>query len=69
MLAMHARRTHIVQLRLTQDEWSVVSRLARLRGLTVEELLRESLRLTPPDSQPGDPERGRLLALRPRTAR
>ncbi|HUB74036.1 MAG TPA: hypothetical protein VL979_08375 [Solirubrobacteraceae bacterium] len=69
MLAMHARRTYTVQLHLTPDEWSLVSRLAHLRGLTVEELLREGLRLSPPEGPPGEPERGRLLALRPRPAR
>jgi hypothetical protein len=43
---------HVVQLRLTDDEWNHICAIARLRQLTLEELLREELRLTPRQPEP-----------------
>lgn len=45
---MSGRYAHVVQVRLTQPEWRQIARLAQVRGITVEELLREALRLSPP---------------------
>jgi hypothetical protein len=36
---------HVVQLRLTREEWRVISQMAWLRRMSVEDLLREGLRL------------------------
>jgi hypothetical protein len=36
---------HVVQLRLTREEWRVISQIAWLRRMSVEDLLREGLRL------------------------
>lgn len=39
-------RLHVVQMRFTQAEWDHISAVARLRQITVEELLREQLRMS-----------------------
>jgi hypothetical protein len=48
---------HVVQLRLTPEEWNHVAAIARLRELTIEELLREELRMG--RRQPDAPARER----------
>jgi hypothetical protein len=37
---------HVVQLRLTREEWRVIAKMAWLRRVSVEDLLREGLRLS-----------------------
>lgn len=63
---MPRRHLHVVQLRLTSDEWRLVSEIARLRRLSVEDLLREGLRLGRHDAAAPPPERGRLQLVTPR---
>jgi hypothetical protein len=43
---MAHHKVHIVQLRLTNEEWNHICAIARLRELTIEELLREELRMS-----------------------
>ena len=50
---------HVVQLRLTDDEWNHICAIARLRQLTVEDLLREELRMTPRQPERPAPARDR----------
>jgi len=63
---MFSRPVHVVQLRLTHDEWNHISAIAQLRCQTIEELLREELRLSNSDVQAQTPAREqshlRLLA-------
>jgi hypothetical protein len=54
---------HVVQLRLTREEWRVISQMAWLRRMSVEDLLREGLRLTRPEADPPAPERTTPLPL------
>lgn len=59
---MQDRYEHVVHLRLTRREWRQIDELARLRSLTAEELIRETLHLPPPDSEPRS-ERKRHLRV------
>jgi hypothetical protein len=43
---MSGTPVHVVQLRLTDDEWNLVCSIAQLRQMTIEDLLREALRLS-----------------------
>jgi hypothetical protein len=43
---MPSRFSYAVQLRLTRQEWLTLARLAGMRGLTIEGLVRETLRLS-----------------------
>lgn len=54
---------HVVQLRLTHEEWRVVSELAQLRRVSVEDLLREGLRLSHGETQEPAAERAAHLRL------
>ncbi|HYM55756.1 MAG TPA: hypothetical protein VES97_10360 [Solirubrobacteraceae bacterium] len=47
----------VVLLPLTHSEWNYLDELARLRGVPIEELLREGLRLPPLDAPQTTPER------------
>jgi hypothetical protein len=42
------RFAHVVQLRLTRDEYEVLDQLAAGRQITIEDLLREHLGFAPP---------------------
>jgi hypothetical protein len=59
---------HVVELRLTSEEWDHVSAIARLRELTVEELLREELRMSRPRIDPPVRERSHLRIVAPHEA-
>jgi hypothetical protein len=59
-------RVHIVQLRLTSEEFDHVVAIARLRNLTVEELLREELRFSRRDATSPPAVRARLRVVGPR---
>lgn len=54
---MYGPDVHVVQLRLTHDEWNHIATIASLRELTIEELLREELRMS--DRQLDPPPRAR----------
>jgi|HubBroStandDraft_3_1064219.scaffolds.fasta_scaffold153560_2 hypothetical protein len=41
---------HVVQLRVTHDEYEHLDRLARLRNITIEDVIREGLSLAPIDA-------------------
>lgn len=51
---------HVVQVRFTQAEWDHISAVARLRQITVEELLREELRMSSRQVEPPARERSHL---------
>lgn len=62
--------SHVVQLRLTREEWRLIASIASLRRVSVEDLLREFLRLNradsdPPPAEPTTP----LRVVRPSTGR
>jgi predicted DNA-binding ribbon-helix-helix protein len=65
---MSRTTVHVVQLRLTNEEWNHVSAIARLRELTVEELLREELRMSRQQLDPPSRERPDLRLVTPRGA-
>jgi hypothetical protein len=67
---MQRHCARVVYMRLTHQEWTPISELARLRNITVVELLREQLRLSPLDSEPlNEPTRSRhLSAVQPTPA-
>ena len=52
MVQNHA---HVVQLHLTPEEWRVISAIASLRRISVEDLLREGLRLNRREAPEGAP--------------
>ena len=54
---MSGATVHVVQLRLTDEEWNLVCAIAQLRQMTIEDLLREELRLS--HHQPDPPPRDR----------
>jgi hypothetical protein len=54
---------HVVQLRLTREEWRVISQMAWLRRMSVEDILREGLHLTRTDGDAQTPERAAPLRL------
>lgn len=54
---MQRGHTHVVQLRLSREEWRLIAEMARLRRVTVEDMLREGLRL--PHRGTPEPERER----------
>jgi hypothetical protein len=67
MQEMPRASLHVVHLRLTHEEWRLVAEMARLRRLSIEELLREGLRLSRLDALPShQAERSRLQLLAPR---
>jgi hypothetical protein len=47
----------VVPLPVTYAEWRHLHELAELRGITIEQLLREGLRLPPLDARQPTPER------------
>jgi hypothetical protein len=49
--------SHVVQLRLTREEWRLISQMAWLRRMSVEDLLREGLRMNRPEADTPAPER------------
>lgn len=53
-------RLHVVQMRFTQAEWDHLSAVANLRQITVEELLREQLRMSSRQVEPSARERSHL---------
>ncbi len=57
---------HVVQLRLTDEEWNLVCSIATLRQVTIEDLLREALRLSHRHEDPPPRERSHLRLLGPR---
>jgi hypothetical protein len=62
---MQDRYEHVVHLRLTGREWRQIDELARLRSLTIEELIRETLHLPPPDSEPRAMRKRHLRVVQP----
>jgi hypothetical protein len=62
---MPGREVHVVQLRLTQEEWNHMAAIARLRELTIEELLREELRMSRRQADAPVRERSHLRLLGP----
>lgn len=60
---MPGRYAHVVQLRLTGEEWRVIAEMAHLRRMSVEDLLREGLRLSGGDQQAPEQERAARLQL------
>ena len=64
--AMPRPRVHVVQMRLTHEEWRLVAEMASLRRLSVEELLREGLRLSRLDAAMAESLRARLRVVAPR---
>jgi hypothetical protein len=56
---------HVVQLRLTHEEWRLVAEIATLRRQSVEDLLREGLRLSRLDGAGLPPLRKRLRVVGP----
>ncbi|HTU79198.1 MAG TPA: hypothetical protein VMF09_10610 [Solirubrobacteraceae bacterium] len=63
---MAGQYTHVVQLRLTSEEWRLVAEIAGLRRVSVEDLLREGLRLSQRDAQPPvEPRPGSLRLVGP----
>jgi len=62
-------RVHVVPLRLTHDEWRLIAEIAHLRGVTVEDLVREGLRLSRLDGSGARPRRGRLRVVAPSAPR
>jgi len=65
-MQMSGSPLHVVQLRFTHDEWSHISAIARLRNVTVEELLREELRLSSRQAEPPERQRSHLQIVAPR---
>jgi hypothetical protein len=62
---MH-RHAYIVQVRLAWAEWDLLDRLAAGQRITIEELIRNELCLTPLDAEPApQPERRHLQIVRP----
>jgi predicted DNA-binding ribbon-helix-helix protein len=57
---MYDPDVHVVQLRLTDDEWNHIAAIARLRELTIEELLREELRMSRRQADPPPRARSHL---------
>lgn len=57
------RYAHVVQLRLTREEWRLISQMAWLRRMSVEDLLREGLRLNRPEADTPAPERATPLRV------
>jgi hypothetical protein len=62
---MSRHTLHVVQLRFTPDEWSHISAIARLRELTIEELLREELRMSHRQPEMAERARSHLRLLTP----
>ncbi len=62
---MQDRYEHVVHLRLTGREWRQIEELARLRSLTIEELIRETLHLPPLDSEPRTLRKRHLRVVQP----
>jgi hypothetical protein len=54
---MPSNYAHVVQLRLTNEEWRLVAEMAKLRRMSVEDLLREGLRLQRHEPEPGPGQR------------
>jgi len=65
-MQMSRQPLHVVQLRFTHEEWSHISAIARLRQLTVEELLREELRMSSREAQAPGREHSHLRLVAPR---
>ncbi len=65
LATMPPRYAHVVHLRLTHEERRLVAEMARLRRLSVEDLLREGLRLGGGDAQGPPAERARLRSIVP----
>lgn len=61
---MRRRYDHVIQLRVTRQEWRQIDELAQLRGITVEDLLREALRLSPPPSDTAHAHESHLRIVR-----
>lgn len=62
---MSRMNVHVVHLRLTHAEWSHVAAIAQLRRLTVEELLREQLRLSSRGTDAFSRESSHLRLVKP----
>jgi hypothetical protein len=62
---MYGPDAHVVQLRLTHDEWNHIAAIASLRELTIEELLREELRMSHRQLDPPPRTRSHLRLVAP----
>jgi len=59
------RRPYVVQVRLTRNEMKWVDQMARVRRVTIEELIREQLRLTLLDAEALPPPERHLHVIQP----
>jgi hypothetical protein len=55
-------------VRLTWDEWDLLDRLAVIRRITIEELIRDELRLRPIGTEPQRTRKRHLQVVRPESA-
>ncbi|HEV3047558.1 MAG TPA: hypothetical protein VGY13_09375 [Solirubrobacteraceae bacterium] len=62
-MEMPPNYVHVVQLRLTSEEWRLLAEMAKLRRVSVEDLLREGLRLPQREPQTLSSERPPHLRL------
>jgi phosphoglycerate-specific signal transduction histidine kinase len=56
---------YVVQLRLSRQEWRLVAEMARLRRQSIEDLLREGLRLTSEGHDESSVEHAHLRLVAP----